>query len=325
MAQNFEYIDYPKLKHVKIILNQIMFCSPHAHNDFEIAFLLKGKGHIKIENKMYDMVPGDVFLINAYEKHSYYSFSKELFLSQEEFQENLPLLLIFQISNHFLREYNPILRTTLFKSCKLDEFLDKDLYSKCKTFLIDVALKYFEGKPFFQFEIISELSTLFLRLFEKIPYKQISEEERENLKKRNNRLEKIISYIDENLTSKIKLEDLAELEGLTATHISHIFTNTFEISFRDYLNMKRLEQSILLMEDKSKKLIDIAYESGFSDPKYMNQMFKKYFNCKPKDFKRLDNPYTHVLIHSINSNKKEENLFNDEMAIKQIVKYKELL
>jgi AraC-like DNA-binding protein len=50
--------------------------------------------------------------------------------------------------------------------------------------------------------------------------------------------------------------------------------------------MKRMEQCIRLMPNKEKTLLEISYESGFSDPKYMNRMFMKHFGCTPKEYRK---------------------------------------
>jgi len=107
-----------------------------------------------------------------------------------------------------------------------------------------------------------------------------------NLKQKNARVERIISYIDANFETQIRLQDLAEQENLSQTHFSHLFTSLFGVTFQNYVNMKRMEQCIRLMPNKEKTLLEISYESGFSDPKYMNRMFMKHFGCTPKEYRK---------------------------------------
>ena len=40
------------------------------------------------------------------------------------------------------------------------------------------------------------------------------------------------------------------------------------------------------MPNKEKTLLEISYESGFSDPKYMNRMFIKHYGYTPKEYRR---------------------------------------
>jgi AraC-like DNA-binding protein len=40
-----------------------------------------------------------------------------------------------------------------------------------------------------------------------------------------------------------------------------------------------------MMKDKTlARISDIAYESGFSDPKYFSTLFKKYYGMTPSEF-----------------------------------------
>ena len=125
-----------------------------------------------------------------------------------------------------------------------------------------------------------------MRCYQRVPYEIISEAQKNNLKQKNLRIERIISYIDANFETQIRLQDLAEQENLSPTHFSHLFTSLFGVTFQDYVNIKRMEQCIRLMPNKEKTLLEISYESGFSDPKYMNRMFIKHFGYTPKEYRR---------------------------------------
>lgn len=319
MENNIEFVSHNKIKHIRFIVNKIVFCNSHVHNDFEIAMLLDGKGITTINSTHYKMKKGDIVFINSGEQHSYQALSEDNYINKEEFVKNTPLFLILQISNHFLREYFPEIRNTMFESSDVKKYIPKNYQELAIKFLLNLAKTYFEAKPFYEYELISKLAKLFKEIYTKIPYKIIKSEEKDRLKAKSERIQRIMSYIDENFTSQIRLEDIANIENITPTHASHIFKDSFGITFQEYVNMKRLEQSILLISNTDKTLLDIAYESGFSDPKYMNKIYKKYFNCTPKIFKNEAQKYYSEL--HINHNKKEELRLNEEASLETINKY----
>lgn len=319
MNSNYEFINHPQIKHVKFIVNRIVYCHHHIHSDFEIAMVLKGKGIIETEKNKYLLEEGDLFFVNSYDKHSYSAtYIDDNSLSLDGDQEP-PIFLIVQISYHFLREYFPLIRNVSFESCLLKEYLPQEYMNLLNKLLISGSIHYFEMEPYFQLSVISTLSFLLKLCLQYVPNKIISDEEKENLKKRNNRIQRIISYIDEHYSSKIKLEDIADKEGITTTHLSHIFSESFGVSFQQYLNLKRLEKSVLLLADKNKKIIDVSYECGFSDPKYMNQLYKKYFNCKPKEFRSRNLVQFKNLIPK--EIKQEETVLSDSQSIVEIKNY----
>ena len=279
-----ELIRYEKLKHVKFLVNRIQFRKEHIHNEFEIFIVLRGSGIAKIKNKSYNLKTGDAYLINSGEVHSY--MRDPLYSLDMENMDDAPLFLFAQISNHCLREYFPQIRTTVFNTCNLRDYLSDEELKTLITLLVDSAKAYFLEEPLYQLNVLSNIAKVMVSCYKEVPHEIISEAQKTNLKQKNLRVERIISYIDANFETQIRLQDLAEQENLSPTHFSHLFTSLFGVTFQNYVNIKRMEQCIRLMPNKEKTLLEISYESGFSDPKYMNRMFIKHFGYTPKEYRR---------------------------------------
>ena len=279
-----ELIRYEKLKHVKFLVNRIQFRKEHIHNEFEIFIVLKGSGIAKIKNKSYTLKAGDAYLINSGEVHSY--MRDPLYTLDMDDMNDVPLFLFAQISNHCLREYFPQIRTTIFNSCNLKDYLSEEELNSLINLLIKSARIYFLEEPLYQLSVLSNVAKVLTTCYQKVPHEIISEAQKTNLKQKNLRVERIISYIDANFETQIRLQDLAEQENLSPTHFSHLFTSLFGVTFQNYVNIKRMEQCIRLMPNKEKTLLEISYESGFSDPKYMNRMFIKHFGYTPKEYRK---------------------------------------
>jgi AraC-like DNA-binding protein len=277
-------IRYEKLKHVKFLVNRIQFRKEHIHNEFEIFIVLKGSGIAKIKNKSYSIKEGDIFLINSGEVHSY--MRDPLYTLDVEDTDDVPLFLFVQISNHCLREYFPQIRTTIFNSCNLRDYLSDEEANSMINLLVQSAKIYFMEEPLYQLNVLSNIAKVLVSCYKEVPHEIISEAQKTNLKQKNLRVERIISYIDANFETQIRLQDLAEQENLSPTHFSHLFTSLFGVTFQNYVNIKRMEQCIRLMPNKEKTLLEISYESGFSDPKYMNRMFLKHYGVTPKEYRR---------------------------------------
>lgn len=279
-----ELIRYEKLKHVKFLVNRIQFRKEHIHNEFEIFIVLKGSGIAKIKNESCSLKEGDIFLINSGEVHSY--MRDPLYTLDVEDTDDVPLFLFVQISNHCLREYFPQIRTTVFNSCNLRDYLSDEEANSMINLLVQSAKIYFMEEPLYQLNVLSNIAKVLVSCYKEVPHEIISEAQKTNLKQKNLRVERIISYIDANFETQIRLQDLAEQENLSPTHFSHLFTSLFGVTFQNYVNIKRMEQCIRLMPNKEKTLLEISYESGFSDPKYMNRMFIKHFGYTPKEYRK---------------------------------------
>ena len=312
-----ELIRYEKLKHIKFLVNRIQFRKEHIHNEFEIFIVLKGSGIAKIKNKSYTIKAGDAYLINSGEVHSY--MRDPLFTLDSEDVNDVPLFLFVQISNHCLREYFPQIRTTIFNSCNLRDYLSEEEVTNVVRLLVDSAKAYFIEEHLYQLNILSNVAKVLATCYKKVPHEIISEAQKTSLKQKNLRVERIISYIDANFETQIRLQDLAEQENLSPTHFSHLFTSLFGVTFQNYVNIKRMEQCIRLMPNKEKTLLEISYESGFSDPKYMNRMFIKHFGYTPKEYrKRLGMEQKEIS----QSNEEFENIYSIQDSIRVLEEYR---
>ena len=159
-------------------------------------------------------------------------------------------------------------------------------------------------------------------LYKYVEHQIVSEIEKEKIKKKSNRLERIVSYIDLNYANHIRLEDIASEEDLSVTHFSHLFSSYFGVTFQEYVNLRRMESAIRLMENKEKSLLEISYESGFSDPKYMTKMFIKRFGCTPKAYRK-----EHLVIdgHNVDrsfTTEEKESIYTPSDSIKVLEAYK---
>lgn len=318
-----EIVKYPKIKHIKMFVNRMNFKEAHIHNDFEAAFLLKGQCYLHVNGEERLLKEGDIFFINSGDIHSYYAThdakNSSISKKKDSKESQLPVFLYIQISNHLVRDYFPEIRTTIFNSGMLNEYFAHDDFQSLTILLLDAAQNYFADNKPNVLDIVSDLTKFMSLCYRYVPYEIINEGQKQKLKRKNARLERIISYIEENFDTQIRLEDLANMEGLSVTHFSHLFSSSFNLTFQEYVSIKRLEQCIRLMNNKEKTLLEISYESGFSDPKYMNKMFIKKFGCTPKEYRK--NLLNNNLINPQETSQTLEYIYNDTNAHKFIKDY----
>lgn len=311
-----EIVKYPKIKHIKMLVNEIELVENHMHNDFEIFVVLNRVGVVKINSTSYNVKQGDIIFINSGDVHSLSCITP--------FKDNVdnPIFLLIQISNHFAREYFPQIQTSVFKSNNLKNVLSSQDYDLVLRLLTDAAIDYFSGRDFYQLDVISEVAKTLAILYRNLEHEIISESQKQKIKKKNNRLERIISYIDENFDTQIRLEDITARENISVTHFSHLFTAAFGMTFQEFISVKRMEQCIRLMPNKEKTLMEICYESGFSDLKYMNKVFIKKYGCTPKEYRMK---YLNCSENVLESAGKLEHIFKDFDSLKAVKDFKNSL
>ena len=126
-----------------------------------------------------------------------------------------------------------------------------------------------------------------MRIFiSKIPYHTISDDKMKKTLQRTARLNRVLSYIEENYMNKVLLSDIAERESLTTSYLSHFFKDNLNQSFQDYVTTLRLNHAKFLVATTDKRLIDICIECGFSDYRYLYKSFKDKFGCTPNEYRK---------------------------------------
>lgn len=135
-------------------------------------------------------------------------------------------------------------------------------------------------------QILLDLYTQFENKFDSIP---------STLNTNTQRIRTMISFIKTNYASPLDVRQISDTVNISQRECLRCFKKTLQISPIQYLIRYRIIKSAELLVDNPTKNIDqIGYECGFETPSYYTQLFKRYYNCTPTEFR--------------NSQKKERNL-----------------
>jgi len=96
----------------------------------------------------------------------------------------------------------------------------------------------------------------------------------------------INSYIDENISRNLALDEIASCCGLSARHANRIFTRENGISLGRHVQEKRMKIARRNVEDTSRQIKDIALELGYDDISYFNRIFRKTFSMTPMECRK---------------------------------------
>ena len=97
-----------------------------------------------------------------------------------------------------------------------------------------------------------------------------------------------IEYIKKNYDRNITLEDISQAVYLSPNYFSKLFKDELNLSFVDYLNKVRVEESKKYLADLKLSIIDIALKVGFQDQSYYTRVFKKYEGKSPGQFRKMN-------------------------------------
>ncbi len=79
------------------------------------------------------------------------------------------------------------------------------------------------------------------------------------------RIRKGISYIQRNYTKKITLKDIAEICQSCQSECCRMFRNVVKESPIEYVNTYRIRRSLILIEEGTYSMTEIAQKTGFQE------------------------------------------------------------
>ena len=102
---------------------------------------------------------------------------------------------------------------------------------------------------------------------------------------------KVLTRIDSDLTADLSLHAQAELLNVNSSYLSTLFKKETGVTLTDYVNKKRVDHAIFLLNTTNMQIQSIAQYCGIPDVNYFTKTFKKYIGKTPKEYRDLIAPY----------------------------------
>ena len=265
---------------IKIKICDMDKAGMHTHGFLEIAYVIGGKAeHILNGNK--NMIKKGDFLILDYDAiHSYKNIGREKLeilncLFQPEFiDKTLKNCRNFsEVVNNYMIKYNYSAINT-----SPANYIFSDADGEIGNLLLKMKDEY-EKETSGYYEIMRcALIEIIIRTMRKTatPIKA----------SKDAICEYIIKYTSENFCEKNILGKISREVNFSIAYLSTKFKEEMGITFLDYLKKVRVEESCRLLTNTDKKIIEIAYLSGYSDVKFFNKIFKKHLGITPREFRK---------------------------------------
>lgn len=100
-------------------------------------------------------------------------------------------------------------------------------------------------------------------------------------------VQRLINFMKDNLSNSITLDEMAEQVNYSPAYIGTLFMKKTGMSLINYFNQLKIQRACRLLDFTDKKIKEIAYDLGFSDPFYFSKVFQKYMHMSPKDYRKF--------------------------------------
>ena len=97
----------------------------------------------------------------------------------------------------------------------------------------------------------------------------------------------IRDHVDSFFYNRLSLETLAQQYHYNEKYLGNLFKKNLGMSFRDYLNERRLRYACGRLKDCTTSVLDIASQAGFGNVTYFNRLFKEKYGVTPSKYREL--------------------------------------
>ncbi|NIZ47525.1 AraC family transcriptional regulator [Entomospira nematocerorum] len=95
-----------------------------------------------------------------------------------------------------------------------------------------------------------------------------------------------VRYMHQNFAKNLTLEEVSRIAKLSPSYFSRLFKAEMGVSFVEYLNQIRINESKRKLQFTNLSLVDIASACGFSDQSYFTKIFKRTQGLSPGRYRQ---------------------------------------
>lgn len=99
-------------------------------------------------------------------------------------------------------------------------------------------------------------------------------------------IQKVISYIDANISGDLSLTTLAKRIQVTPNYLSSLFHRETDRTLAEHITNARMQVALSLLQTTRLQIQTVAQLCGFNDPNYFGKQFKKFYGTPPLHYRR---------------------------------------
>ena len=111
--------------------------------------------------------------------------------------------------------------------------------------------------------------------------------QRKSYAQENKYCRRACSYIAENFSKKISVEDVAKHAGISYGYLSCLFQQAMGCTVVEYINQTRIHQAAQLISVYQMPLDEVCAAVGINDTKYLSTLFKSHMGMTIRDYKKM--------------------------------------
>lgn len=224
-------------------------------------YTLKGKGQININDEIFDLKPGNAFLVNIPSKHRYY-----LPKDSDEWE--------FIFLTFYGREAEKWFERI---TEKFGQVLDLDSDSPPINLIFHLLHKAANNDLQDAFESSAYAYSFLMNI--------MSHMQNSRNQQWPSSVLKAVQFIKKNYTEPISLDEIVQITSMSKYHFTRVFKEYTQMTPMKFVAKTRIEEALKLLKDNNLTIDEIAKKVGYANGNYFNKVFRSFVGVSPGKYR----------------------------------------
>ncbi|WP_169082358.1 helix-turn-helix domain-containing protein [Paenibacillus sp. PL91] len=249
----------------------------HYHKEIEFILVLEGIHEMYTPSQAYKLHPGDVMVIGSSQLHKAQVQAGKhvsyivLHVDLEPYFD--PAMMHY--TRHFMEIMNPL--------DDLNYLFSKypHVQKEVGAILLHIHEEVMQKKKGYEIAVSMHIKHLLLVLLRNDDQLLLSAHEYVDA----DSLRPVVAYVEKHLSEKIEMAEVSRLAGMSYVYFSKYFKKKMGLSFTEFVNRKRISKAKRMLVTDNKSITSIAAAVGMENMAHFYELFKRFNECTPKQFK----------------------------------------
>ena len=231
---------------------------PHLHKELELIFVRNGSCRAIVNNKVYELSSGDLFLTFPYQVH-YYPNSSE--------------------GEYYIHAFPASVLVTMADIVNTNELLYNAFHPASDSLIVEYLNRIIQVSG--PHSVAQRCAYLTLIMAELLPQCSITP-----LSKSSGiTVRKILEYCSNHYAEDLSLDTLSENLHLNKYYISHSINKQLNMRISTFINALRIEAACNLLQNSNQKISEVAQTVGYDTIRSFNRAFSEIIHMTPKEYR----------------------------------------
>ncbi len=252
----------------------------HWHDELEVAVVTEGSVQVATDTEKVILEKGSAFFINTEILHSVCNVDdSECRLHSICFHARL---IGGSGDSIFWQKYlRPLMNDTAFAFVCLHP--QNEWEKQACNYIEEAWQKCADEPEGYEFDVRNALSQFIFLMVSNYPH--LENPHSEKLKRNEERIKSMLSYIQKNFGNEIKVKDIAHSATISESECLRCFQATIGVTPIQYVKQYRIQKAAELLIASDRAISDIGVHCGFYDMSYFAKEFRKKYFCTPSEYR----------------------------------------